>query len=232
MPTTLVIGNKNYSSWSLRPWLLLRHAGVPFEELRLPLDTAAFHDGIVRHSPTGKVPVLHHDGLTVWDSLAICEYANEAWLDGRGWPAPRAARAHARAAAAEMHAGFPALRTHLPMNCRRRPDGYRWPAEAERDIARVQALWTNLRRDHGGEGPFLCGRFGIVDAMFAPVAIRFRGYGVPLAGAPRDYVAALLAVPALVEWDEAAQREAESLPKYEALRSADRPGQGGSVGAA
>ena len=219
MPTTLVIGNKNYSSWSLRPWLLLRHAGVPFEELRLPLDTHVFHDSIGRHSPSGKVPVLHHDGLTVWDSLAICEYANETWLEGRGWPATRAARAQARAAAAEMHSGFAALRTHLPMNCRRRPDAYRWPADADRDIARVLALWSQLRRDHGGDGPFLCGGFGIVDAMFAPVVLRFRGYGVALDGVAGDYSNAVLALPAMRDWLGGAAREAESLPKYESLKT-------------
>jgi glutathione S-transferase len=216
---TLVIGNKNYSSWSLRPWLLLRQAGVDFEELRLPLDTPVFHRDIHQYSPTGKVPVLRDGDLVVWDSLAICEYANEAWLDGRGWPAGQPARAHARAAACEMHSGFAALRTQLPMNCRRRPDAYRWNAEAGRDIERVLALWRALRLGHGPGGDFLCGAFGIVDAMFAPVVVRFRAYGVELDDDLRGYADAVLALPAMRDWLAAAEQEAESLPKYEALRT-------------
>jgi len=221
---TLVIGNKNYSSWSLRPWLLLRHAGIDFEELRLPLDTAAFQRDIARHSPSGKVPVLRDGELVVWDSLAICEYASETWLDGRGWPQPRAARAHARAAAAEMHSGFPALRAQLPMNCRRRPDSYRWDAEAARDIERVQSLWRTLLREHGGDGAFLCGAFGIVDAMYAPVLVRFRAYGVELTGELRAYSDAVLQLPAMREWLHAAEQEGESIPKYEALRTPSAAG--------
>ena len=216
---TLVIGNKNYSSWSLRPWLLLRQAGIDFEELRLPLDTPAFRRDIHQYSPSGKVPVLRHGELVVWDSLAICEYASETWLDGRGWPEARQARAHARAAACEMHSGFAALRTQLPMNCRRRPDAYRWDAEAGRDIERVQALWRGLRRDHGAGGDFLCGGFGIVDAMFAPVVVRFRAYGVELDAGLRGYADAVLALPAMREWLASAEQEAESIPKYEALRT-------------
>ena len=215
---TLVIGNKNYSSWSLRPWLLLRQAGIDFEELRLPLDTPVFQRDIQRLSPSGKVPVLHDGELVVWDSLAICEYANERWLDGHGWPADPAARAHARSAAAEMHSGFAALRAQLPMNCRRRPDAYRWNAEAQRDIDRVLQLWTQLRRQHAGVGAFLCGAFGIVDAMFAPVVLRFRGYGVELEGDAAGYSAAVLALPAMQGWLAAAGDEVESIHKYETLR--------------
>lgn len=214
----LVIGNKNYSSWSLRPWLLLRHFGVPFEERRLALDTVEFRSAIGALSPSRRVPALHHDGVVVWDSLAICEYANETWLDGRGWPAERAARAVARSASAEMHSGFVALREQLPMNCDREPDGYRWDARAQADIDRVQALWTELRSRFGAGGDFLCGAFGIVDAMFAPVAIRFRGYGVPCAGAAAAYCDALYALPALREWLAAGRAEPERLAQYESLR--------------
>ena len=213
----LVIGNKNYSSWSLRPWLLLRQFGVAFEERRLRLDTDAFHDEIGHWSPTGRVPALHDDGLVVWDSLAICEYANERWLDGRGWPADVAPRAHARAAAAEMHSGFGALRTQLPMNCRRVPDRYRWDAAADADIARVQQLWQQLRDNHGGSGAFLCGGFGIVDAMFAPVVFRFRGYGVVLDGNAARYCETMLALPAMREWLSAAEAERERLEATDAL---------------
>ena len=215
----LVIGNKNYSSWSLRPWLLLRHFGVGFEEVRLPLDTPQFADEVLRHSPTGKVPALHDGDVQVWDSLAICEYANERWLDGRGWPKDLAARAMARAAAAEMHSGFVALRTQLPMNSRRTPDAYRGDAAAQRDIDRVQGLWRQLRDAQGDGGEFLCGDFGIVDAMYAPVAVRFDGYGVPVDAVARGYMDALFALPAMREWRAAAAEETESVAATEALRS-------------
>ena len=217
MPT-LVIGNKNYSSWSLRPWLLLRHFGVAFDEQRLVLDTPAFQGDIARWSPTRRVPALHDDGLVVWDSLAICEYANERWLDHRGWPEDLRTRAVARAAAAEMHSGFAALRAQLPMNVRRRPDGYRWDDGAQRDIDRVQQLWRQLRTAHGANGDFLCGGFGIVDAMFAPVAFRFVGYGVPMDNLAQAYVEVLLALPAMREWQAASRAETETNAATDALR--------------
>lgn len=211
----LVIGNRNYSSWSLRPWLLLRHFGVPFEERRLALFTADYDREIGALSPTRQVPALHDAGLVVWDSLAICEYANERWLDGKGWPADREARARARSAAAEMHSGYAALRGQLPMNCRRAPDGYRWDRAAQTDIDRVQRLWSDLRGQHAADGDFLCGRFGIVDAMFAPVVIRFAGYGVAADGAVADYMKAVLALPAMREWVGAAVAEREVIEAAE-----------------
>jgi glutathione S-transferase len=212
----LVIGNKNYSSWSLRPWLLLRHFGVAFDELRLKLDTPEFHAEIGKWSPTRTVPVLHDEGLVVPDSLAICEYANERWLDGRGWPADLRTRARARAAAAEMHSGFRALRTQLPMNCRRKPDNYRWDASAQADMDRIQQLWRELRGEHAAqgalqEGEFLCGGFGIVDAMYAPVVMRFTGYGVALDANAKRYVEAIKALPAMREWLAAADAELERI---------------------
>jgi len=214
----LVIGNKNYSSWSLRPWLLLRHFGVDFDEVRLALGSPGFASQVLQYSPTGKVPALHDGALQLWDSLAICEYANERWLGGRGWPADPAQRALARAAAAEMHSGFTALRTQLPMNSRRQPDGYHWDAAAQADIARIQALWTTLRRQQGAGGDYLFGPFGIVDAMFAPVAVRFDGYGVAVEGAAADYCQRLLALPALREWRQAAALETEGYAATDALR--------------
>lgn len=214
MSTTLVIGNKNYSSWSLRPWLLLRHAGVAFDEVRLPLDTPEFHARIGDWSPTGRVPVLHDQGLVVWDSLAICEYANERWLRGSGWPDDAGQRAVARAVAAEMHSGFPALRTQLPMNCRREPRERHWDAAAQRDIDRIVSLWTQLLDASGGE--FLFGRFGIVDAMFAPVCVRIRGYGVPLPEVAAGYVEAVYALPAMSDWLMAARGESERVAQDEA----------------
>ncbi|MCH1910013.1 glutathione S-transferase family protein [Stenotrophomonas sp. Y6] len=213
----LVIGNRNYSSWSLRPWLLLRQFGVEFDEVVLALDTPEFAAQALHHSPTGKVPALRDGELVLWDSLAICEYANERWLGGCGWPAELQRRALARAAAAEMHSGFAALRTQLPMNSRRRPDGYRWDAAAQRDIDRVQALWRTLRREHGAGGDFLFGGFGIVDAMFAPVAIRFDGYGVALDDTAAAYLQALSALPALQQWRQAAEQESARVAAIDAL---------------
>jgi glutathione S-transferase len=217
MAITLVIGNKNYSSWSLRPWLLLRHHGVPFHELKLLLDTPEFHAEVARWSPSRRVPALHDGDLVVWDSLAICEYANERWLEGKGWPTDIALRAVARCAAAEMHSGFGALRSQLPMNVRRQPRLPHWDAAADADIARVQEIWHDLRRRSGNGGPFLCGdHFGIVDAMFAPVCVRFRGYGVPLDATAAAYLQAVFALPAMREWETAALAETERVASDEA----------------
>ena len=169
---TLVIGNKNYSSWSLRPWLLLRHHGIAFDEVRLPLDTRNSTSGIARWSPSGRVPVLHHGELVVWDSLAICEYVNEAYLDGRGWPRDAAARALARAVSAEMHSGFQALRDSLPLNCRRRADGIRRAARSatrrrthHAHLARMSRMcgWRRIpvRRLHDRRCDVCAGRFAL-----------------------------------------------------------------------
>ena len=203
---TLVVGNRNYSSWSLRPWLLLRHAGVPFAEDVLALDTPEFAGRIAAYSGAGRVPVLVDGERVVWDSLAICEYANERWLDGAGWPADLDRRALARSAAAEMHSGFMGMRSQLPMSVRRRPNAYRWDAAAQRDIDRVQALWRTLRA-RAGDGPFLLGAFGIVDAMFAPVCVRLRGYGVEVDATAAAFMATIFALPAFREWEAAALAE-------------------------
>lgn len=213
----LYIGNKHYSSWSLRPWLLLREFGVAFEESLLWLDTPEFAAEVAKASPSRRVPVLHHAGRVVWDSLAICEYVNETWLEGRGWPTDPSLRAMARSAACEMHSSFGALRQQLPMNCSRKPDAYRWDAAAQADIERVQALWAQLRQA-AGQGHFLCGEFGIVDAMFAPVAIRFRGYGPELSSVSRAYVEALLALPGMQAWIAEGIAEPVRLAKYESLK--------------
>lgn len=219
---TLVIGNKNLSSWSLRPWLLLRHFDIAFNERMLLLDTPEFDAEIAALSPNRRVPALHHGALNhaalnqgdliAWDSLAISEYINENFLDGRGWPADVNARAQARSAAAEMHSGFAALRKQLPMNCARQPDGMHWDEEAARDISRIQALWRTLKSAHGRKGPFLCGDFGIVDAMFAPVAVRFTGYGVVLDDTARIFVDAIYALPAFREWHAAGLAETMRAP--------------------
>lgn len=218
---TLIIGSKNYSSWSLRPWLLLRQFGVEFHEVKLPLDTPEFYARIRDYSPTGRVPVLHDGELRVWDSLAIAEYANERFLDGRGWPAHIAARAQARAISAEMHSGFAALRRELPMNCRKRvrADSISvdaMSADAAHDIARVKAIWRQARERHAGEGAFLFGAFGIADAMYAPVVLRFISYDVALDPLERSYVDTIAALPALREW--LAETTTESLsPSHEQM---------------
>lgn len=210
---TLVIGNRNYSSWSMRPWIAMRHTGIAFEEVRIPLYTADAKQAILRYGPAGKVPVLIAPGATVWESLAILEYLAESHPDRRLWPAATAARAHARAISAEMHAGFAALRTHLPMNLRRRFAGPAGSAEVTADIARVQGIWTDCLDRYGG--PFLFGTFTNADAMFAPVAARFITYSVALSAPCAAYVAALRALPAMEEWYGAALQETEVLPQFE-----------------
>lgn len=195
---TLVIGTKNRSSWSLRPWLLLRNAGVAFDEVRLPLDTPEFYTNIGKYSPTGCVPALRDGELVVWDSLAICEYVSERFLHGSGWPAPIKARARARAVSAEMHSGFAALRNQCPLNCTLRTSVVP-SAQSRRDIERIGAIWRDCRaRDT--DGPFLFGDFSIADAMFAPVILRFVSYAIPTGPVERDYMDAMLALPALQQW--------------------------------
>ena len=207
----LIIGNKNYSSWSLRPWLLLRHHGVAFDEQRLLLDTPEFARTIADWSPNRAVPAMRHAGITIWDSLAICEYANETFLDGAGWPADAAARAVARSVSAEMHSGFQALRKALPMNCRRRTHGTPLGPDVLANIARIGALWRDCRARFGTGGPFLFGGFSIADAMYAPVASRFVSYGVDMDASTQAYADALFALPAMEEWLRAAAAETESL---------------------
>ena len=216
---TLVIGNKNYSSWSLRPFLVLRTFGVQFDEVRILLDTPHFQQDVAKWAPNLRVPALHDEGLVIWDSLAICEYVNEQYLDGRGWPSDVAARAQARSAAAEMHSGFMALRKQCPMNMRRTPDNYRWNEEGERDIARIQALWRELKDAHGQGGPFLCGEFSIVDAMYAPVVSRFLSYGVPMDDNAQAFADAIQSLPAWQEWRDAGFAEAEYLEDTEKFRA-------------
>jgi glutathione S-transferase len=224
MTPTLTLGHKNYSSWSLRPWLVLRHFGVEFVERVLPLDTDRFHAEIAAVSPSRRVPALEHGALVVWDSLAICEYANETWLGGKGWPQARASRAVARSVAAEMHSGFQALRTECPMNVRRRIEHHPISADLERDIARVRALWTQIRAAHGGGGDFLFGDFCIADAFFAPVATRFRTYALPAGEVERRYIEAMFGLPAMKAGIADAERVEYSLPMYyrAAASGADR----------
>ena len=213
---TLVIGNKTYSSWSLRPWLLLKHAGVDFNELRIPFHSDQWKREIHQHSPSGKVPVLKDGGLSVWDTISICEYVNERLTGGRSWPQEPGARAVARSVSAEMHAGFPHLRHSLPMNCRRRFPGFSIPDNAAIEIARALEIWRMCRHSYGDSGPWLFGEFSIADAMFAPVALRFHGYDVRLSGVEAGYVNTVLQDGAIREWIRAAGEETEIVPEEEA----------------
>jgi glutathione S-transferase len=201
---TLYIANKNYSSWSLRPWALLRGLSIPFTERLIPFGPQPPGQSIADLSPSGKVPCLVDDGLMVWDSLAIVEYLAER--HPQVWPADRIARAWARCAAAEMHSGFQALRNHCGMSCGQRIELHALPAAVAADLARIGALWEQGLARFGG--PMLAGSaFTAVDAFFAPVAFRVQSYGLPLSPGASDYAARLLALPALCEWYEAALRE-------------------------
>jgi len=205
----LVIGNKNYSSWSLRAWLLLTELGVDFDERRIPLDTHAWEREIGRHSPSRMVPVLKVGAHVIWDSLAICEYVSERFAEGRGWPRDEDARAAARSVSAEMHSGFSALRESMPMNCRRRVSGLRASEATTRDIARITEIWRWCRTSWGGGGPFLFGTFCIADAMYAPVVSRFHTYGVRLDAVERAYADAVWALDSVQAWMQAATDESE-----------------------
>ena len=204
---TLVIGNKNYSSWSLRAWLALRMAGLAFEEILIPLDQPETETRIHEHSSAGRVPVLHHGVLDVWDSLAICEYVAELAPAARLWPKDRVARATARSVSAEMHSGFAALRAALPMNIRADRPGVEIAAEVQADIDRICAVWRNCCRNFGAAGRFLFGEFSVADAFYAPVASRFHTYRVPVEKAAQDYIQALRSLPAMQEWAAAAAAE-------------------------
>ena len=212
----LVIGNKNYSSWSLRAWLLLKQLDVTFAEVRIPLDTQVWQREIGRHSPSRLVPVLKNGEQAVWDSLAICEYASEQFGQGRGWPESVEARAAARSVSSEMHSGFSALRAALPMDCRRRVTGLRTPEDAAGDIRRIRQIWRWCRENWGTGGPFLFGDFCIADAMYAPVVSRFHTYGVRLGPVERAYGDAIMALDAMQEWNRCAAEESEVIHHAEA----------------
>lgn len=213
---TIYLGNKNYSSWSLRAWLALKQTGVAFDEVVIPLYEAGSSAEIRRFSPSGRVPALRHDGTLVWDSLAICEYLAELFPGAGLWPVDRAARAVARSVSAEMHAGFPDLRQNLPMDLSRHQPHRSRVAAAQGDIDRVTAIWRDCRERfgrHGASGPkdgsrdFLFGGFSIADAMFAPVVSRFRTYGVALDPISAAYADAVWNWPAMREWAAAAEAE-------------------------
>jgi glutathione S-transferase len=212
---TLVIGDKNLSSWSLRPWLALKVCGIPFTEERIRLRQPDSKAEILRNSPSGKVPVLKTKVGLVWDSLAILEYLAERHPEKALWPRSEEARAAARCISAEMHAGFATLRNDMPMDLLSRLPAPPLGSALEADIKRIVAIWKEARSRFGQSGPFLFGAFTNADAMYAPVATRFRTYGVELAefgdnGSAADYAAALLGLPAMAKWTEGAKRELEA----------------------
>ncbi len=215
---TLIIGNKNYSSWSLRPWIALRAAGIPFTEQKLGFFTEEFSRRVGAVSPAGLVPVLLDGEFAIWDTLAICEYLAERHPEARLWPQDVRARARARSLAAQMHSGFGAMRQALPMNVEAQLPDIDVPAAAQQDIARLQAIWRDTRAEFGQGGPFLFGQFSIADAFFAPVVSRFTTYGIEATGAVRDYMDAVLALPAMQEWIRDALAEATFVPEDEPYR--------------
>lgn len=214
MTLKLVIGNKNYSSWSMRPWLALRASDIPFEEIFIPLYTgAADKQRILDFSHAGKVPILIDGDVTVWDSLAIIEYLAERFPEKRLWPEHPARRAHARAISAEMHSGFAALRNECGMNLHRPVRAIDLSVDARANVARIEEIWAECGRRYGG--PFLFGDFGAADAMFAPVVHRFRTYAIVVSKQTQRYMEAMLALPAFAEWTKAGLAETIIIEKFE-----------------
>jgi glutathione S-transferase len=212
---TLIIANRNYSSWSLRAWLALEATGEPYEEVVIPLGRPETTEEILRWSPTGRVPALRDGEIALWDSLAICEHLAESFPNTGLWPAESRARAVARSVAAEMHSGFIAVRKHMPMNLRASYPGAGREPGVEEDIARVTAIWERCRAEFGGDGDLLFGDFTIADAFYAPVVSRFITYGVTPDGVAGEYMEAVWALPAMRNWAEKARAEPWSVERYD-----------------
>jgi glutathione S-transferase len=215
MSFTLVLGNKAYSSWSLRPWIALKQAGIAFDEIMVQIGTEGTGDLIRKHSPAGKVPVLKDGDLTVWDSLAIIEYVAEKFPDAGIWPKDQQARALARSISAEMHSGFVPLRNLCNMNTRKHYPGFALTPDVEENVARIDQIWTETRAAHGKSGPFLFGVWTGADAMYAPVVTRFKTYDVKVSEPAREYLEAVLALPAMRDWYAAGAAETTVIEKYE-----------------
>ena len=217
MALKLVIGNKNYSSWSMRPWLALRASDIAFEEVFIPLytDDAADKERILGFSRSGKVPALIDGDVTVWDSLSIIEYVAERFPQARLWPHDRAERAHARSISAEMHSSFLPLRNECGMNLHRPIRATALSADARANVARIEEIWTECRARYGKRGPFLFGAFSAADAMYAPVVHRFRTYAIPVAGVAKAYMETMMALPAFAEWTQAGLDETLVIDRFE-----------------
>jgi glutathione S-transferase len=212
---TLVLANKAYSSWSMRPFMVMRHFAIPFKEIVIALGQETTRADILEYSPSARCPALIDGDLVIWDSLAIIEYVAEKYPDRPIWPRDHAARAIARSMAAEMHAGFQGLRSHLPMNMRRAVQRRELTPEAAADVARIEAAWAAARERFGAGGDFLFGSFSAADAMFAPVVNRLHVYDVPVSTAARAYMEAIMALPAYRDWQRDAEAETLHIAKYE-----------------
>jgi len=215
MALTLIIGNKNYSSWSLRPWVFMRHYQLEFSEKRIALFTDTTDEALSQYNSDFKVPVLKDDQRLAWDSLAILEYLSETYLNDRGWPNDLDARALARSISSEMHSSFSNVRNELPMNCRKYFQNIRLSADAGREVERIKSLWRKSRMEFGQNGEWLFGEYSIADAMFAPIALRFNGYNISLDGVEKDYVQSVLNQPCIIEWIEAGKQEKEVIEQDE-----------------
>jgi glutathione S-transferase len=216
MALTLVIGNKNYSSWSMRPWLALKACNIAFDEVSIPLYTGdTDKQRILKFTPSGKVPALVDGDVTIWDSLAIIEYIAERFPETRLWPQDAALRGHARSVSAEMHSGFVALRNECGMNLHRPVGAKALSADARADIARIQESWSECRKRYGERGPYLFGAFSGADAMYAPVVHRFRTYAIDVTSDVRDYMENMMALPAFREWTRAGLAETLVIEKFE-----------------
>lgn len=221
MTPVLYVGNRNYSSWSMRPWLVLRWAGLRFDTEVIRLGGPGYGEGriaeVLAVSPSGRVPALRVGETVIWDSLAIAEWAHEQAPEAGLWPVDSTERAIARAVTCEMHSGFGALRAKMPCNLRRRAEPRTPSAEVQRDVDRVEAIFSGLRARHAGQGPYLFGRRGIADAFYTPVATRFRTYGVRLSGEAQAYVETLLADDSFLEWEREALAEEWTMPQWDAV---------------
>jgi glutathione S-transferase len=218
MTLKLVIGNKNYSSWSMRPWLAMRAGNIAFEEIFIPLYTgAADKDRILSFTGSGKVPCLIDGDVTVWDSLSIIEYVAERFPQAKLWPEDRAARAHARSISAEMHSGFLPLRNECGMNLHRPVGSVPLSADARANVERIDQIWSECRARYGKAGPFLFGAFGAADAMFAPVVHRFRTYAVDVSPVAKAYMETMIALPAFAEWTRPGLAETIVIEKFETV---------------
>ncbi len=217
MPLKLILANKAYSSWSLRPWILLTHFKIPFEEVVILMDEPETRANMLKYAPSGKCPSLQDGKTAVWESLAIIEYVAETHPEKAIWPKARAARAHARSLANEMHAGFGALRQACPTNFRRPVRAVAVSEEVRADVARIEAAWAHARETFGQAGPYLFGRFCAADAMFAPVVNRFHVYGIPVSKPARAYMETIMALPAWKAWIDAAEAEPWRIERYDAI---------------
>ena len=217
MPLKLILANKAYSSWSLRPWILLTHFKIPFEEVVIPMDEPETRANMLKYAPTGKCPSLHDGKTAVWESLAIIEYVAETHPEKAIWPRAKAARAHARSLANEMHAGFGALRQACPTNFRRRVRAIALSEGVRADVAWIEEAWAHARDTFGAAGPYLFGRFSAADAMFAPVVNRFHVYEIPISKPSRAYMDTIMALPAWKAWIAAAEAEPWRIERYDAL---------------